>query len=211
MTYKIVSSIVYQIITLAFFAVNLYGQKQDSIVAAIAPAYDSVSGFHRFLFGESYRKLWATPVKMRRIHLQKEKGGMTVIERGGGLQTKSLKLKDASGREWALRSIQKYPERGLPPRLKATIAKDILQDQVSTGHPYAALTVPTFAAALGIHHTNPEIVFLADDDDLGPYRADFGNSVLLLEEKNPLAIAESDNTEKVERKLINDNDARVDQ
>ena len=56
-------------------------------------------------------------------------------------------VKDASGKQWVLRTIQKYPERGLPPTLRPTIAKDILQDQVSASHPYAALVVPPLAEA----------------------------------------------------------------
>ncbi|GEO10220.1 BamA/TamA family outer membrane protein [Segetibacter aerophilus] len=186
-------------------------QKGDSITVAIAPEYDNVSKAHRVLFGETYRKLWATPVKIRIIHLQKEKGGLTIVEKGGGLQTKSLKLSDTSGKAWVLRSIQKYPERALPQRLKATIAKDILQDQVATGHPFAALTVPPFAAALGIPHSNPEIVYLADDPALGEFRQDFANSVLLLEERDPLTATDTDNAEKVEEKLEKDHNNRVDQ
>ena len=107
----------------------------DSIKIAAGPEYDKVGGFHRFFLGESYRKIWATPVKMRVIDLQKEKGGLKIIKLGGGMQTRSLRLVDPSGKEWALRTIQKYPERGLPENLRPTIAKDIVQDQVSTNHP----------------------------------------------------------------------------
>ena len=97
----------------------------DSVTVAVAPAYDSVSKFHRFLFGESYRKLWAAPVKVRVFHLNKEKGGLSIVQLGGGLQSKSIRLKDKAGRQWVLRTIQKYPERGLPPNLRKTMAKDI--------------------------------------------------------------------------------------
>ncbi|MDQ6813522.1 MAG: hypothetical protein M3040_07300 [Bacteroidota bacterium] len=189
-------------------AQNIIG---DSVFAAIAPAYDSVGGFHRFWLGESYRKLWAAPVKMRVFHLSKEKGGLTILQRGGGLQTKSLRLKDARGRQWVLRTIQKYPERGLPEKLRKTVAKDILQDQVVTGHPYSALTVPPFAKALNIPHSNPEIVYVPDDPALGTYRADFANSVLLFEEREAVDTLKSDNTEKAQEELKNDNDNRVDQ
>ena len=118
---------------------NFKGFTQDSITIAVEPAYDSVSGFHRFLFGENYRKEWAMPVKMRIVYLSKEKGGMKITEKGGGNQTKSLRLADPNGKEWVIRSIQKYPERGLPPNLRKSIAKDILQDQVVTSHPFAGL------------------------------------------------------------------------
>jgi len=198
-----------------FFISNSFAQTSvqtgDSITIAIAPEYDQVSGVHRALFGESYRKLWATPVKMKVLYLNKEKGGLTITEKGGGLQTKSLRLKDTSGREWVLRSVQKYPERALPKKLKGTIAKDILQDQVVTSHPYAALTVPLFAEALGVLHTNPQIVYVPDDPALGEYRADFANTVLLFEEREPDGVMDTDNTEKSQKKVEEDNDTRFDQ
>lgn len=183
----------------------------DSITVAISPVYDSVSAIHRFWFGESYRKLWAAPVKLKVFYLNREKGGLTIEQRGGGLQTRSLRLKDPGGQEWVLRTIQKYPERGLPPNLRATIAKDILQDQVVTAHPFSSLTVPPLAAALGIPHANPQIVYVPDDTALGEYRKDFANAVFLLEEREPVDADRTDNTDKTQRKLEEDNDVRVNQ
>lgn len=149
--------------------------RPDSITVAIEPTYNDVTAVHRWLLGESYRRQWAAPVKMRVFHLATEKGGLKILERGGGLQTKSLRMQDATGQQWVLRTLQKYPERGLPPALRPTIAKDILQDQVSASHPYAAVVVPPLAAALGIPHANPEVVYVPDDPALGPYRADFAD------------------------------------
>ncbi|MDB5250124.1 MAG: hypothetical protein JWQ40_4518 [Segetibacter sp.] len=199
---------------LSFFLQTSFAQVTreiaDSVTVSIAKEYDEVSSFHRFVLGESYRKLWAEPVRIKVFHLEKEKGGLTITQRGGGLQTKSLRLKDAQGREWVLRTIQKYPEQGLPEKLRKTIAKDILQDQVVTGHPYAALTVPPFAKALDIPHANPQIVFVPDDPALGSYRGDFANSVLLFEEREPDSL-KTDNSEKAQSKLQEDNDTRIEQ
>lgn len=186
-------------------------QSRDSITIAISPVYDSVSKAHRFFFGESYRKLWATPVKIRIIDLQKERGGMKILKLGGGNQTRSLQLKDASGTEWALRTVQKYPERGLPENLRATIAKDIVQDQIATNHPFGSLIVPPLADLLDIPHAHPEVVYVGDDPGLEEYRKDFANAVYLIEERSPIGREESDNTLKVERKLEEDNDHYVDQ
>lgn len=183
----------------------------DSVTVAIEPTYNEVSATHRWLLGQSYRQLWAAPVKLRVFHLAREKGGLTIVQRGGGLQTKSLRMRDASGQEWVLRTIQKYPERGLPPALRPTIAKDILQDQVSASHPYSALVVPPLAAALGIPHANPEIVFVPDDPALGQYQKDFANQTFLFEEREPLDAEKTDNTQKAQDRLQKDNDNRVDQ
>jgi hypothetical protein len=183
----------------------------DSITVAVAPEYDSVGKAHRFWLGESYRKLWAAPVKMKVFHIEKEKGGFTILQAGGGLQTKSLRLKDAQGRQWVLRSIQKYPERELPEHLKKTIVKDLLQDQIVTGHPYAALTVPPLAEALGIPHSHPEVVYVPDDPALGIFQKEFAHSVLLLEEREPTDTLRTVNTENVQGKLEGDNDVQIDQ
>jgi hypothetical protein len=183
----------------------------DSVTVAIEPTYNQVSAAHRWLLGESYRPLWAAPVKLPVFHLTQEKGGLTIMQRGGGLQTKSLRLQNKTGQQWVLRTIQKYPERGLPPTLRPTIAKDILQDQVSASHPYSALVVPPLAQALDIPHANPQIVFVPDDPALGQYRQDFANQVFLFEEREPLDADKTDNTEKAQKRLQKDNDNRVDQ
>lgn len=189
-----------------------YGQgRGDSITVAIAPAYDEVGKTHRTFLGENYRKLWATPVKVRVLHLAKEQGGLSIVKLGGGNQTRSLRLVDKQGKEWVLRTIQKYPERGLPENLRPTIAKNIVQDQVSTGHPFGAVIVPPLAEALQIPHANPEIVYVGDDPGLGEYRQDFANAVYLFEEREPLDAGDTDNTLKVQKELLEDNDHRVEQ
>ncbi|CAN5487080.1 hypothetical protein BH11BAC3_BH11BAC3_33110 [soil metagenome] len=182
----------------------------DSITIVIEPQYNDVNSFHKFWLGESYRKLWATPVKLKLFHLKEEKGGLTILQKGGGLQTKSLRLRDATGQEWVLRTIQKYPENGLPEHLRATVVKDILQDQVSTAHPFGSLTVPVFANALGIAHSNPQIVYVPADTALGVYMNDFGNAAFLFEEREPIG-ENTDNTLKLKQQLKKDNDNAVDQ
>lgn len=181
--------------------------RKDSITVAIAPQYEKVSKVHRWLFGENYRKLWAVPVRLRIMHLSREKGGMRVLQEGGGRQTRSLRLRDTTGRDWVLRSVQKYPERQLPPNLKETIAKDILRDQVTTSNPFAAMTVPPLAKAAGIPHSNPEIVYVAADSALGQYEIDFAAKVFLLEEREPSI--KTDNTAQVQERLRKNNDVSV--
>ncbi|MEJ7738954.1 MAG: BamA/TamA family outer membrane protein [Chitinophagaceae bacterium] len=183
----------------------------DSITVAIAPAYDKPGGFHRFLFGDNYRKLWATPVRMKVFNLKKEKTGLTILQKGGGQQTKSLRLQDTNGKEWVLRSVQKDPEKALPENLRKTIALKILQDQISAAHPYAPLSVPALASALGIAHARPEIVYVPDDTALGIYRNDFAGTVCLFEEREPDEAGNTLSTSKVLDKLEEDNDNRVDQ
>ncbi|MCJ8208521.1 BamA/TamA family outer membrane protein [Mucilaginibacter sp. RS28] len=186
-------------------------QSKDVVTVAVEPEYNRVSKLHRKFFGENYRKLWATPVTMRVFHLSKEKGGLKIVGQGGGLQTRSLKLKDSAGNDWALRTVQKYPERALPKNMRKTIVKDILQDEVTTSHPFSALIVPPLAEVLHIPHSNPEIVYVSDDPALGEYRKDYANKVFLFEERDPLDIDKTDNTEKAQKKVEGDNDNRFNQ
>ena len=201
------------VVVMLCHSVLVFGQATtaDSVTVAIAPEYNAVGQSHRFFLGENNRALWATPVKMRVLKISKEKGGLTIAKLGGGNQTRSIRFVDPTGKEWVLRTIQKYPERGLPENLRPTIAKKIVQDQVSTGHPFAALVVPPLAQALQIPHARPEIVYVGDDPGLMEYRKDFANAAYLFEEREPAGVEDTDNTEKVQRKLQEDNDERSNQ
>lgn len=183
----------------------------DSVYAAIAPEYDSVGRFHRFMFGEHYRKIWATPVKMKVFRVTEEHGGLTVIKRGGGQQTKSLRLQDEDGKQWVLRTVQKDPVKALPSNLKSTVAKPIVQDQISAANPYAPVTVPDLATAIGVPHANPQIVYVPDDTALGIYRHDFANTVCLFEEREPVSDGKTYSTFSVLDKLEDDNDNIIDE
>lgn len=184
---------------------------EDSVYASIAAEYDSVGKVHRFFFGEHYRKIWATPVKLKVFKITEEQGGMTVVKRGGGQQTKSLRLRDKNGKEWVLRTVQKDPEKALPSNLKSTVAKPIVQDQISAANPYAPLTVPNLATALGVPHADPQIVYVPDDPALGIYRSDFANTVCLFEEREPVQDDKTYSTFKILDKLEDDNDNIIDE
>ena len=179
----------------------------DSISIAINENYDKVGKFHRKLFGENYRNTWAAKVTLPVLRLSDK--GLIPTQRGGGMQTRSLRLEDSSKKEWVLRSTNKYTDMLLPQQLDNTLAEDLLQDNFTASFPYAPLTVPVFADALGIHHSNPVIVYVAPDKNLGIYNRDFANTIHLLEEREPLG--KSVSTLKMMEKLKEDNDNTMDQ
>jgi Omp85 superfamily domain/Calcineurin-like phosphoesterase len=179
----------------------------DSIRIRLNPAFDSVSGLHRSLFGENYRKIWAVETSLPVLHLST--AGLIPEERGGGMQTHSLRMENAQKEEWVLRSIDKFPDALLPEVLNQTLAAKILHDNVSAIFPYAPLAVPVFANALGVAHSNPGIVYISPDKNLGMYSRDFANTVALLEEREPLG--KSTSTIKMQQKLKEDNDNSIDQ
>lgn len=185
--------------------------QQDSILVAIAPEYAEVSGTHRFLFGDNYREIWATPVALKVFYIEKE--GLEILQQGGGQQTKSLRLVDSTGKEWVLRTVQKDPAKALPENLRGTIAKKIVQDQISAAQPYAPLTVPILADALHVPHANPRIVYIPNDPALGIYQTSFANTICVFEEREPTSNdqAKTYNTTKVLEKLQEDNDNIIDE
>ena len=178
----------------------------DSTAVKAHPSYDSVTRMHRRLFGENFRKEWAAPVKLPVIRMSEK--GLIPLQRGGGHQTHSLRMKDASGKEWVLRSIEKYPEILLPEAFRETFAADWVRDAMSAQHPYAPLIVPVLSEAEHIPHTNPIIGYVAPDKTLGEYEKEFANTMCLLEEREPYG--NSDNTMKMLERLKEDNDNTVD-
>lgn len=180
----------------------------DSTVVAVHASYDQVSRIHRWLFGENYRKDWAMKVKLPVIKLSQVNGGLSPLKQGGGMESKSLRLEDKTGREWVLRSVEKVPDKLLPPNLQGTFAVDWVGDEFSGQHPYSALVVPPLAEAANVPHANPVIGVVADDPVLGQYSKTFVGLVCLLEEREP--VGHSDNTFKMQDALLKSNDNRVD-
>jgi hypothetical protein len=138
-----------------------------------------------WLLGQNYRREWLQPVQAPVLNLSTAQGGLRPLKQGGGKQTKSLRLRAANGREYVLRSIEKNTEQVLSAELRNTLAAKVVQDQVSAAHPYAALTIPPLAEAAGVGHTNPELVYVPDDELLGEFRGEFANTLALLEERDP--------------------------
>lgn len=150
-------------------------------VIAANPVYDQVSILGRIVWGDHYRKEWKTPVKVPYLDLKTAKGGLTPIKKGGGKQTLSLRLMNPDTVEFQLRSIDKIPDAVLPEGLQQTFAADVVQDQISSAHPYGSLTIPPMAEAIGLFHTDPELFYVPTTPLLGPYISDFGGTLAMLE------------------------------
>ena len=134
--------------------------------------------------GHNYRDEWSMPISNVPVFdLDEEKGGLVILKKGGGQQTRSLRLEAKDCRQYVLRSIEKFPEKAVPLELRGTIAEDLISDQISASHPYGALAIPKLADAAGVYHTNPKIVYLPDDPKLGEYADDFAGGLYLFEER----------------------------
>lgn len=189
-------------------------QTPDSITITGSKRYHA-GKFKNFMMGENYRKEWAAEIKVPVFKLNEEKEGLKILKKGGGMQTKSLRLEDSTGKEYVLRSIEKYPENAMPTALRGSFAEDLVQDQISAAHPYAAVAVSKLAESVNIPHTHPKIVFIPDDPTFGIYQKTFRNTLALFEERNPEDDLDKKekikSTAKVIENLQEDNDNSVDE
>jgi hypothetical protein len=154
----------------------------DSTITAALGARYHKGGLHNFFFGDHYRDLWATPIKVPVLDLKHFAGGLRPTRRGGGTQTKSLRLESADGRKWAFRSIDKDPSPLLPPDLRETVADRIYQDQISAGAPAGPLVVSPLLQAVGVKAAAPQIFVMPHDPALGEFK-DLGGVIGTLEER----------------------------
>ncbi|MBL0744373.1 BamA/TamA family outer membrane protein [Chryseolinea lacunae] len=193
---------------------------KDKVVRVKASEQYAASKTHERLLGANYRSAWGQEIDVPVFDIATEQGGLKIVQKGGGMQTLSLRLEDSTGREFVLRSIEKYPENAVPEMLRKTFAQDLVQDQISASHPYSAVVVPGLADAAQIYHTNPRIVYIPDDARLGIYRRQFANTLSLFEERpagdwsDKAFFGNSKNiinTSKVLERTEKDNDNQVDQ
>jgi hypothetical protein len=153
----------------------------DSTITVAVGEHYGRSWLHTFFYGKHYRPAWTTPVEFRVLDLGHEKGGLKPTQQGGSRQTMNLRLEDADGKEYVLRSVDKDPATALPEKWQQSYAANIIRDATSATHPYAALVLPPMAKAIGVHHTEPELVYVPHDPRLGEYLENFGGMVALLE------------------------------
>ncbi len=162
-------------------SVALNGRLQDDSVEVVpGPEYEA-GWLHRVFFGNHYRDLWTSPVRVKILNLKTFAGGLKPVEAGGGFQTKSLRFAGADGKLYKFRSVNKDPKAILPVELQNTFAADLAQDHISTSNPAGALIVDKLAGAVGVPRLHPQLVLLPDDPDLGEFRATFGGLLGIFE------------------------------
>ncbi len=145
--------------------------------------YDDAGWLARTFLGEGYRKTWALPVTVPVFDIGRVAGGLTPTRLGGSRQTQSVRLVDAQGREYVLRSLDKTPNNPLNLGLRYGIAHDIAEDLTSAMYPYGALVAARLSASAGLFHTAPQIVYVPSDPRFGPYQEAFAGQLMLFEQR----------------------------
>ncbi|NEU09863.1 BamA/TamA family outer membrane protein [Flavihumibacter sp. R14] len=193
---------------------------KDSTRTLVAGSQYNAGNFKRSLFGEHYRDTWATPINVKYLDMSAYAGGLTPLKMGGGKQTTSLQLQGKDGNIYQFRTVEKNPAALLPEGFLKTFAEDFVQDQISSAHPYGALIIPGMAKAIGIYHTNPELVYMPHSTLLGPYIQQVGGKLGIIEARPDEDVSDfksfgnaknAVSTNKMYQELREDNDNEVDQ
>lgn len=193
--------------------------QQDDVVVPASTQYN-IKEKQYWLLGKNYRDVWNAPVKAEVFNIENVEDGLEIKKKGGGMQTRSLRMEASDDRQYSLRSIEKYAQKAIPDALRETFAERLVQDQISASHPYAAFVVPPLAQAAEVYHTNPKYFYLPDDPRLGEYQFDFAGGLYLFEERPSDNWKNADffgNSKKIIgtldllKKLYKDNDNLVDQ
>lgn len=150
------------------------------------------TGFFKTLWGDRYRKYYGTEVTAPTVNLDTLFGGLKPVRKGGGHQSKSLRLRHENGKEYVMRAMRKVSELYLQSivfqqqyvmdDLQDTFLQEFLQDFYTGSHPYASFTIGPLSDAIGIYHTNPVLYYIPKQDALEEFNEGFGDELYMIEE-----------------------------
>jgi hypothetical protein len=151
------------------------------------------TGFFKFLWGDRYRKYFGTKVSAPTVGLDTLFGGLTPVRRGGGHQSKSLRLKDKKGREYVMRALRKnavqylqavvFKDQYVEGQFQESLTQKLLMDVFTGSHPYAPFTIDKLAEAIDIYHTKPVLYFVPKQKTLAEFNEDYGDELYMIEER----------------------------
>ena len=152
-----------------------------------------VSDGYKWFWGDHYRYIYGTEVEVPVKTLDDFYGGFTVERKGGGHQTRSLRLVDPDGRNFALRAMKKsavqflqtvvFKDTYVEEDFKETLTEEAVLDFYTSSHPFAGFVVPDLSDAIGVYHTNPVLFYMPKHKALGDYNDEFGDELYILEER----------------------------
>lgn len=150
------------------------------------------SGFYKALWGKHYREFYGKQVNAPVVLLDTLMGGLKPLKRGGGQQSKSLRLEDKKGRQFVMRALKKstikflqanaFQDTYIGDALDGTVVDKFLADFYTTSHPYTPFAIGELADAIGVSHTNPELYYIPKQEVLGEFNDDFGDELYMIEE-----------------------------
>ena len=153
----------------------------------------SKGGFYKAFWGDRYRKYYSADINVRTVNLDTLYGGLTPVRKGGGHQSKSLRLVDETGREYVMRALRKdavqylqsvvFKDQYVEGQFRNTYTEGLLLDVFTGAHPYAPFVIADLSDAIGVYHTNPELYYVPKQKVLGAFNDEFGDELYMIEER----------------------------
>ncbi|GAA4293822.1 metallophosphoesterase [Aestuariibaculum suncheonense] len=153
---------------------------------------DRSKSFETF-WGKHYRDLYSTKIKARVATLDTLYGGLEIVRKGGGHQTRSLRLKTKDGQQFNMRALRKSATQYLQAVLfkdiyiendfKQTEVEELILDFYTAAHPYVFEIIPELSKAAKVYHTEPELYYIPKHKYLGDFNDEYGDELYLIEER----------------------------
>lgn len=151
------------------------------------------SKFFQTIWGQRYRDVYAQKVMAPTVNLDTLFGGLSVVRKGGGHQSKSLRLVNREGKEYVMRALRKsaeiylqsmaFKEQYVVGEFEDTFTESILEDFYTGAHPYAPFTIGKLSDAVGIYHTNPKLYYIPKQKAIEDFDKEFGDELYMIEER----------------------------
>ncbi len=151
------------------------------------------SNFYKSLWGERYRKHFSRKIKAPNVNLDTLFGGLTPVRKGGGHQSKSLRLINPEGQEYVMRALKKeavqylqavvFQDQYITPDFEGTDTDELLMDGFTASHPYAPFTMATLSKAVDVYYTSPKLYYVPKQKAIGKFNDEFGDELYMIEER----------------------------
>ncbi len=150
-------------------------------------------GFYETLLGERYRNLYSKKINAEVATLDTLYGGLEIVRKGGGHQTRSLRLKTKDGRELNMRALRKsatqylqavvFKDTYIQDDFEQTEVENLILDFYTAAHPYAFLAIPDLSHAAKLYHTNPKLYYIPKHKYMGDFNNEYGGELYMIEER----------------------------
>ena len=151
------------------------------------------SKLFKTIWGERYRDVYAKKITVPTVDLDTLFGGLKVVRKGGGHQSKSLRLVNKEGKDYVMRALRKsaeiylqsmaFKEQYVVGEFEDTYTESLLMDFYTGSHPYAPFTIGALSDAVDIYHTNPKLYYIPKQNAIKDYDDEFGDGLYMVEER----------------------------
>ncbi|NND64110.1 MAG: phosphoesterase [Flavobacteriaceae bacterium] len=173
---------------------NLPEEFDETISVSAYPKEETDrSSVYEWFWGDHYRDIYGKSLEVPVHTLDELMGGFTIERKGGGHQTRSLRLIDQQGRNFALRAVRKsavqflqsvaFKDTYIEDDFRETLTEDFILDFYTSSHPYGTFVIGPLSDAIGLYHTNPTLFYMPKHPALGKYNEEFGDELYIIEER----------------------------